>query len=110
MSIHTAVMRGIADRSTDVAAGFQPGQSCCECGRRAARRTARYPCDIPRVVGGAVDVVERPPVGKHGRHIGLAEDDRAWIDVALPRDCITRRTMILELGQAPGRRHARYVE
>src|SRR5690606_7571206 len=74
---NTAIMRGIADGGTNIAAGFERGEPRGQRRCRAAGGATRRARKIPGIIGGAVDGVESLPIRKIERHVRFAEKDRA---------------------------------
>ena len=107
---HAAVVRRVSDGRADVGAQFQRGHAGRQRHRRTPRRSAGYAVQVPRVVGAAVDVVEALPVAQHERHIGLAPDHRARIEVARHRDSVGVGHVVGPRRVAPRRRGANPVE
>ena len=105
-----AEMRRRPQRAADVRAELQRHEASGERRRRTARRAARGAAEIPRIVGGAVDLVVALPIAEIDRHIGLAEDDRAGRLQPLHRERIGVRPPILEFRMPPGGRQAGDVE
>ena len=97
MAKDAAIVRRVADRGTDVAAGLDPGQACGQRRRRAAGRAAWCARKVPGVVGGAVDLVVALPVGEHERHVGLAKQDDTGVEHALHRQGILAGDIGLEI-------------
>ena len=65
---------------------------------------------VPRIVGGAVDLVVALPVFEHQRHVGLAENDGPGGLEPPHHERVETRLPIPELWIAPGRRQAGDVE
>ena len=109
VAVDPAKMRRVANRSADIRAGFQRAEARSQRGRRAPRRTAGRPIGTPRVARGAIDFVVALKIGQIQGHIGLAQEDGARGLEARDAFRILRRQIVLELGQAPGRRQVGHV-
>jgi hypothetical protein len=110
VAVDAAIVRRHAQRAADIGAERQRAEAGSQRRRGAAGRTARRAGEIPRIVGGAVNVVEALPVGEHQRHIGLAENDSAGALEPGDRECVLLRHKALGRHYAPGRRQAGDVE
>ena len=110
VSIDAAVMRRVAQRAGYVAASAECREPGGECGSFAARRAAGRARRIPRVVGGAVDVVVALRVGEHEGHIGLAVHDGAGLQQAIDQEGVAGGDIVLPQRVAEGGRQTRDVE
>jgi hypothetical protein len=99
-------MRRRAQRAADIGAELQGHEAGGECRRRAARRSARGAAEIPRIIGGAVNVVVALPIPDRDRQIGLADHDSAGGLEPLHRPRVDFCLPVLEFRIAPGRRQA----
>ena len=109
VAVDAAIVRRVADRRADVAARLDAGEAAASAAPTAGRAAGRAAM-VPRIVGGAVDLVEALIVGEHPRHVGLAEKSHTGIDHALGDQRVLLGLVVLEDRRAPGRRIARDVE
>ena len=101
-TVDAVVVRRIADRTADVAAQLDRGEPGGHRRGRAARRSARGPRRVPRVVGHPVHLVEGLQVTGVERGVGLAEDDRPGRLEPAHRQGIAIGHVIPELGCSRG--------
>src|SRR4051794_18532504 len=103
-------MSGCPERTADVRAEFQrhePGGKGCG---GATRGPTGCVSQSPRIIGGAVNVVEALPVSEPYRHIGLADDDRSGSLEALHDKGIDIWAPLAGLWVSPGRRQSGDIE
>ena len=110
VAIDAAVMRRVAQRAGDVAAGAEGRQPRGKRRRFAARRATGRARQVPRVVGGAVNVIVALRVGEHVRHVGLAEHDGAGMQQAIDQERVAGGDVVLPQRIAEGGRQAGDIE
>ncbi len=104
------VVRGIAHRTTDVAAELQRREACRHSGSAAAGRAAgRTPC-VPGVLGRTEQRTVGLKVGAQFGDIGLAEDDRTRRAQSRDQAGVALGHVVLERRVAGCRVQARDVE
>ena len=103
-------MRRIADRGADIGTGVEPRQAGGQRRGRSPRGAAGCPGQVPRIVAGAVDLIETLPVRQHERHIGLAEQHGASTAVPCDEGRVRISDVAAVLRSAPGRGRTCQVE
>ena len=99
-------MGGRPDRAADIGAGFEAAQTGRQRRRRTAGRAARYALEVPRAVGGSVDLVVALEIRQVERHVGLAEQNHAGGVQTLDRQGVALGDVVLHVGTAVRGRQA----
>lgn len=107
--VDTAEVRGGAQRTGEVGAHGERAEPGRQGRRRSAGGPARRAFAVPRVVGGAVDLVEALQILQTQRDIGLAEHHRACGLEPRHLHRVLGRCEVPVLRHAPGRGHPGHV-